>query len=59
MASYYPLLRKAVAGLQKNTGEGRRTLYERARIALLTQLRSMKDPPLSEAVAGGVALGTA
>ena len=32
MADYYPLVAKAVAGLEKNTGEGRRALYERARI---------------------------
>ena len=38
---------KAVAGLEKNTGEARRILYERARNALVTQLRSV-TPPLSE-----------
>ncbi|MGA8989096.1 MAG: hypothetical protein WB500_01690, partial [Rhodoplanes sp.] len=47
MANYYPLIAKAVAGLEKNTGEARRTLYERARNALVTQLRSV-NPPLSE-----------
>jgi group II intron maturase len=46
MANYYPLIAKAVAGLEKNTGE-RRILYERARNALVTQLRSV-TPPLSE-----------
>src|SRR4051794_5215022 len=49
MADYYPLVAKAVAGLEKNTGEGRRTLYERARTALVAQLRGMNDPPLTEA----------
>jgi hypothetical protein len=49
MADYYPLVAKAVAGLEKNTGEGRRTLYERARSALVAQLRGMNDPPLTEA----------
>ena len=44
MADYYPLVAKAVAGLEKNTGEGRRALYERARTALVAQLRGM-DPP--------------
>ncbi len=47
MADYYPLVAKAVAGLEKNTGEGRRALYERARTALVAQLRGM-DPPLTE-----------
>jgi hypothetical protein len=49
MADYYPLVAKAVAGLEKNTGEGRRMLYERARTALVAQLRGMNDPPLTEA----------
>ena len=49
MADYYPLVAKAVAGLEKNTGEGRRVLYERARTALVAQLRGMNDPPLTEA----------
>src|SRR4051812_9152419 len=49
MADYYPLVAKAVAGLEKNTGEGRRFLYERARNALVAQLRGMNDPPLTEA----------
>lgn len=47
MADYYPLIAKAVAGLEKNTGEARRTLYERARGALVAQLRSV-SPALSE-----------
>src|SRR2546429_4917455 len=49
MVDYYPLVAKAVAGLEKNTGEGRRMLYERARSALVAQLRGMNDPPLTEA----------
>jgi hypothetical protein len=49
MADYYPLVAKAIAGLEKNTGEGRRALYERARTALVGQLRSMNDPALTEA----------
>jgi len=48
MADYYPLISRAVAGLEKSTGEERRTLYERARKALVTQLRGVV-PALSEA----------
>src|SRR5580765_53852 len=47
MADYYPLINKAVAGLEKSTGEARRALYERARTALVTQLRGV-TPALSE-----------
>lgn len=47
MADYYPLIARAVAGLDKNTGEARRALYERARSALVAQLRGI-DPPLEE-----------
>jgi hypothetical protein len=47
MTDYYPLIARAVAGLEKNTGEARRALYERARNALVAQLRSL-TPPLSE-----------
>jgi hypothetical protein len=48
MADYYPLITRAVEGLGTSTGEGRRALYERARSALVAQLRGI-DPPLSEA----------
>jgi hypothetical protein len=48
MADYYPLIARAVTGLEKSTGEARRALYERARTALVAQLRSV-DPALSEA----------
>jgi hypothetical protein len=44
MADYYPLIARAVAGLEKNTGDARRSLYERARGALVAQLRSTKPP---------------
>ena len=48
MADYYPLIARAVTGLDKGTGEARRALYERARIALVAQLRGVV-PALSEA----------
>jgi hypothetical protein len=48
MADYYPLIVRAVTGLDKGTGEARRALYERARAALVTQLRGVQ-PALSEA----------
>jgi hypothetical protein len=47
MADYYPLISRAVAGLDDNTGENRRALYERARAALLAQLRNA-EPSLDE-----------
>jgi hypothetical protein len=47
MADYHPLIARAVAGLDKNTGENRRALYERARTALVAQLRGV-NPPLEE-----------
>jgi len=48
MADYRPLISRAVAGLEHNTADNRRVLYERARAALLAQLQSV-DPPLNEA----------
>jgi hypothetical protein len=47
MTDYHPLIARAVEGLGKSTGEARRGLYERARTALVTQLRSV-EPALSE-----------
>ena len=47
MADYHPLILRAVEGLDKNTGENRRALYERARTALVAQLRGVV-PPLDE-----------
>jgi hypothetical protein len=48
MADYYPLIARAISGLDPSApGESRRALYERARAALIQQLRSV-DPPLSE-----------
>lgn len=48
MADYHPLIVRAVGGLEQNTAEVRRALYERARTALVAQLRGV-DPPLDEA----------
>ncbi len=47
MADYYPLIAKAVAGLQSSTPETRGAIYQRARNALLGQLRRL-DPPIPE-----------
>jgi len=47
MTDYHPLIARAVDGLAKNTGEARRALYERARAALVAQLRTV-EPALSE-----------
>ncbi|MGO4712256.1 hypothetical protein [Bradyrhizobium sp. 2TAF24] len=48
MADYYPLIARAIAGLEPGApGEARRALYERARAALISQLRSV-EPPLTE-----------
>ncbi len=49
MADYYPLIARAISGLDPGaSGETRRALYERARTALIAQLRAVQ-PPLSEA----------
>ena len=47
MTDYHPLIARAVEGLGNSSGEARRALYERARTALVTQLRSV-EPALSE-----------
>jgi hypothetical protein len=43
MDDYYTIIAKAVRTLHPNTGDTRRRLYERARTALLTELR-IADP---------------
>src|SRR3954471_1592760 len=48
MAEYYPLLARAIAGLPQSTPETRRAIYERARSALIGQLRAVQ-PPIAEA----------
>lgn len=45
MADYRELLRKAIDALPDNTGANRRAVYEKARSALVAQLRAI-DPPL-------------
>src|SRR5579863_2757741 len=47
MADFYPLIARAVADLDKNTGDSRRALYERARAALVAQLRGL-TPAIDE-----------
>ena len=48
MTDYRPLLARAIANLDPNTGEARRAVYDRARTALVNQLRGL-NPPLAEA----------
>lgn len=48
MADYYPLIARAVEGLTEQNPVARRAVYERARTALVAQLRSL-NPPLPEA----------
>ena len=47
MAEYYPLLAKAVGSLPNSTSDTRRIVYERARKALIGQLRTY-HPPVPE-----------
>ncbi|ACK49975.1 hypothetical protein Msil_1006 [Methylocella silvestris BL2] len=47
MADYYPLLARAVAGLADPTPQARSAIYDRARNALLGQLRRL-DPPIAD-----------
>src|SRR5947209_1146605 len=44
MADYYPLLAKAVAAQAQSDPEKRHAIYERARKALLGQLRAIQPP---------------
>jgi hypothetical protein len=48
MTDYQPLLKRALSGLENKTLEGRRSVYERARHALVNQLRTV-TPALAEA----------
>ena len=47
MAEYYPLLARAVASMPNSTPQARSAIYERARKALIGQLRTI-DPPVPE-----------
>jgi hypothetical protein len=48
MADYYPLISRALDGLSDKSPDMRRAVYERARSALVAQLRSL-NPPLPAA----------
>ncbi len=48
MADFYPILARAIAGLPDKSSQARQAVYDRARSALVAQLRSL-DPPLGEA----------
>jgi hypothetical protein len=52
VSDYDSLLTRAVSALENNTDEAREGLYERARAALLRQLRN-GDPPASESEIAG------
>jgi hypothetical protein len=45
LADYYPLIFKAVIRLEPNTTETRGKVYDRARTAMLLQLRSVIPSP--------------
>jgi hypothetical protein len=46
MAEYYAVLKKAVGGLDTGSAEARRAVYDKARNALIGQLKAI-DPPLA------------
>lgn len=48
MVDFRPLLRRGIAALPENSGAGRRNIYQKARDALVSQLRAVQ-PPLSAA----------
>ncbi len=48
MADYYPLLERAVSSLAASTPQNRTALYDRARNALLTQMRNVSPPAAQE-----------
>ncbi|MCB1544933.1 MAG: hypothetical protein KDJ30_11865 [Rhodoblastus sp.] len=48
MADYYPLLSRAVGALSDSSADARRSIYDRARKALIGQLQAIQ-PPIAEA----------
>ncbi|BCP54920.1 hypothetical protein K32_35370 [Kaistia sp. 32K] len=46
MTDYYAVLKKAVSGFDSESGDARRSVYDKARTALIAQLKSI-DPPLT------------
>src|SRR5690242_7426040 len=44
MADYYQLIARAVSGLPQNTPDTRKAIYDRARRALVNQLRGIQPP---------------
>ncbi|HWV21959.1 MAG TPA: hypothetical protein VN036_13110, partial [Devosia sp.] len=44
MADYKELLRRAISALPENNGAARRAVYEKARAALVGQLRAIQPP---------------
>ncbi len=46
MADYHAILKRALSGMPSPNGETRRAVYEKARTALVTQLKAF-EPPLS------------
>lgn len=46
MTDYYAVLKKAVSGFESESGDARRSVYDKARTALIAQLKSI-DPPLT------------
>lgn len=55
MADYYPLLARALESLPDNDQASRRVVYERAKAALLGQLRNLTPPLGEDAIAREIA----
>ncbi len=48
MAEYYTVLKRAISSIDPNVADGRRAVYDKARNALIGQLKAV-DPPLTTA----------
>ena len=48
MAEYYTVLKRAISGIDPKLSDARRTVYDKARNALIGQLKAV-DPPLTTA----------